>query len=246
MSDTTPSVKERVTLVERLRFFATQTTVSFPGYLAEAADEIERLEQRYASLLKRFESACGEYTAARSRIMDLEDALRAHETPAVDLRAAFEQWCYVHGSGGADSSEWYWRLFQAGAKAQRRADEPTAVDPLPDLIDALSWLEVPRPATDAEYIAMESFLSRMRAKWGDCKVRSACPPCVWRDGCRNPTTCAIKGHCDAPPTMRAQPPSDGLCDPYRDGERCAFYPSCMCGKSEQAWKGSAQTPGGGK
>lgn len=24
--------------------------------------------------------------------------------------------------------------------------------------------------------------------------------CVWRDGCRKPEACAIKGHCDAPPT----------------------------------------------
>jgi hypothetical protein len=32
----------------------------------------------------------------------------------------------------------------------------------------------------------------------------ASPPCVWRDGCRKPEVCAIKGYCDAPPARRRE------------------------------------------
>jgi hypothetical protein len=31
-----------------------------------------------------------------------------------------------------------------------------------------------------------------------CTDTTSALPCVWRDGCRNPTACAAKGHCDAP------------------------------------------------
>lgn len=43
-----------------------------------------------------------------------------------NLRGAFEQWCREYCSPGADSSEWYWRLFKAGAEAALRGatDEP--------------------------------------------------------------------------------------------------------------------------
>jgi len=39
-----------------------------------------------------------------------------------DLRPAFEEFCRQFCSPGAATSDFYWRLFQAGAEAQRRAD----------------------------------------------------------------------------------------------------------------------------
>lgn len=42
-------------------------------------------------------------------------------TPA-DLRAHFKKWCSENCCPGGSRSEFYWRLFQAGASAQQRID----------------------------------------------------------------------------------------------------------------------------
>lgn len=48
-------------------------------------------------------------------------------------------------------------------------------------------------------------------------------PCVWRDGCRNPTTCAIKGRCDGPPQVKT--PAEPCTFPD-----CAHKDVTECGK----------------
>ena len=41
-------------------------------------------------------------------------------------REAFEEWCRLNCSPRAESSDWYWRIFQAGAAWQRStAAQPT-------------------------------------------------------------------------------------------------------------------------
>lgn len=46
----------------------------------------------------------------------------AHEPPAD--RPAFLEWCKQNCSAGAESSEWYWQIFQAGARSARTAQPP--------------------------------------------------------------------------------------------------------------------------
>lgn len=41
-------------------------------------------------------------------------------------REAFEEFCRLHCSTGAHTSEWYWTIFQAGAAYQRSADQPSS------------------------------------------------------------------------------------------------------------------------
>lgn len=50
-------------------------------------------------------------------------------SPANDaLRTAFEAWCKTNCSPHAETSEWYWQLFRAGASAARAADQPSGGD----------------------------------------------------------------------------------------------------------------------
>jgi hypothetical protein len=57
-------------------------------------------------------------------------------TSKEQLRAAFDEWCKGWCSPGANSSEWYWTVFQGGAEAQRRlsgetgAPRPFSADPI--------------------------------------------------------------------------------------------------------------------
>lgn len=41
---------------------------------------------------------------------------------ASNLRVAFERFCSEHCSPGADATEWYWQIFQAGARAECSGD----------------------------------------------------------------------------------------------------------------------------
>jgi hypothetical protein len=65
--------------------------------------------------------------------------LEAPEAPRADLgtevmtskeqlRAAFDEWCKGWCSPGANSSEWYWTVFQGGAEAQRRLSGETKAE----------------------------------------------------------------------------------------------------------------------
>ena len=99
-----------------------------PKYLTEM--ELEPTEAvghgltlNMARLLTTFAQAHGTHNAAAERV-ERRPRHGAGMSDETKLRASFEQWCSTTCSPGASSSEWYWRMFRAGAAAAQQVQLP--------------------------------------------------------------------------------------------------------------------------